>query len=597
MSARYTTAGVVAALMLLLAGPSAQRPDGQDLAGPWTVTLRETDGVELTFRMTFDVASGDSKTWEAYSREGAAREIVGGGQALLGSLFGKMPPRGALVHLRGNAPDMVGPAMHLQGTLESPFLGRREFTGRLEAGVLRGDLLRPATSVVAGRIEGTRDTSADPIRDYRELAAGMERTTRTAIFDPRLPSRPEFVRFFRELTARLSRARDDLDVVGAVQGLLPDLKTSHIGLIRNPELASRSLAEIVAGRPETDPAAAVQLSYFAPAVAHVRVTRWNQATAAVDRAFERMTQDQAQVLLLDIRGNPGGDHSSMAPFAHLVDAPATVGVFLGRKWYEQHARTPQRTELDAMSEVTTESTPLQLLEQLDRDGAVVARVTPRTPHFAGRVFVIVNGRTGSASEPLAHLIKSTRRGVIVGERTAGRMLLALPHPLKDGWVATLPVADFALPDGGRLEGRGVQPDVRTSPDEVFLAVADQIATALPYSSAALRGGSLEALKRPHDAARAYRQAIEATTRQTPPPTPQWRAAIHKRLARLLVARGDRAAALTEYGEVLKIDPNDAEALAAIRGGFEPRWVPSAGLDASPAEDDSRLRTRIAGGLE
>jgi hypothetical protein len=566
MSARYTTAAVAATLMVFLAGPAAQRPDEARLAGSWKVTLRETDGVELTFRMTFALASADAKAWEAYSREGAAREIVGGGQALLGSLFGKMPPRGALVYVRGDKPEMLGPTMRLQGSLESPFLGRREFSGRIEGGVLRADLVRPSTDVVAGRLEGVRDSSDDPIRDYRLLAADMERTTGTTIFDPRLPSRPEFVRFFRELSTRLSRARDDLDVVGAVQALVPDLKTSHIGLIRNPELAARSLAEILAGRPETDPATTVRLSYFAPAVAHLRVTRWDRATPAVDRAFERISEDQTQVLLLDIRGNPGGDHSSMAPFAHLIDAPATIGVFLGRKWYEQHDRVPRATELDAMSEVTTESTALQLLDQLDRDGAVVARAVPRTPHFAGRVFVIVDGRTGSASEPLAHLIKTTRRGVIVGERTAGHMLLALPHPLKDGWVATLPVADFALSDGGRLEGRGVQPDVRTSPNEVFLAVADQIATSLPYSSAALRGGSLEALNRPDDAARAYRQAIAATTRQTPPPTPQWRAAIHKRLARLLIARGDRAAALTEYGEVLKIVPNDAEALAAIRGG-------------------------------
>ncbi len=33
-----------------------------------------------------------------------------------------------------------------------------------------------------------------------------------------------------------------------------------------------------------------------------------------------------------------------------------------------------------------------------------------------------------------------------------------------------------------------------------------------------------------------------------------------------MARGDRTAALREYSNVLKYAPNDAEALAAVRGG-------------------------------
>jgi hypothetical protein len=177
----------------------------------------------------------------------------------------------------------------------------------------------------------------------------------------------------------------------------------------------------------------------------------------------------------------------------------------------------------------------------------------------------VDRHTASASEPLAQVLKTTRRATVVGERTAGHMLMALPHALGDGWVMTIPEADFVLPDGSRLEGRGVPPDVSTRADQVFVAVAEALAATLPFSAAALRGGTLEAMKRLPDAERAYRQAIGLVTAQAPRPGPAAVAAVRKRLAAVLTARGDRAAALQQYAEVLVLVPDDPEALAAVRG--------------------------------
>jgi hypothetical protein len=70
------------------------------LAGRWKVALHDADGVQLDFRMTFAVTGNEvtgneePRRWEAYSRQGAARELVGGATATLGRLFGKMPPLG-----------------------------------------------------------------------------------------------------------------------------------------------------------------------------------------------------------------------------------------------------------------------------------------------------------------------------------------------------------------------------------------------------------------------------------------------------------------------------------------------------------------------
>jgi tetratricopeptide (TPR) repeat protein len=145
------------------------------------------------------------------------------------------------------------------------------------------------------------------------------------------------------------------------------------------------------------------------------------------------------------------------------------------------------------------------------------------------------------------------------------MLMALPHGLSEGWVVGIPESDFIASDGVRLEAKGVEPDVKAAANDFFLAVADQIEATLPYSAAALRGGWYELLKRPADAERAYRVALRLADQQRPLPGPASRAFVHKRLAAILTAKGDREGALREYTEVLKLAPDDAEALAALRG--------------------------------
>jgi hypothetical protein len=529
------------------------------------VSLHETDGVELDFRMTFAVNGTQPLRWEAYTRPGAAREMVGGGTAILGSLLGKMPPHEALIYIQDGTGERHGESVSLKGTLESPFLGRRDFTGVLTHQGIHADLVRSPSGVKAGTMDAVRDSSNEPFRNYTALAAEVERAIRASIFDPALVQRRDWQRFFQELGSRFSQARDDLDAVAAFQALKPSLGTSHFDFIRNPRLASRSVEDVIAGDKDVNPDNFVRLNFPAPEVAWLRIAKWDRVAPAIDRAFEQINSTGARFLILDIRGNPGGDATSMAPLAHLIREPLTIGTFVGRKWYEAHSTAPTASDMAGMRAVSSDAPPSQLLNDLRKYGGVVGKAHPRAPYFAGTVYLLVNRTTASASEPLAHILKATRRAKVIGDRTAGAMLMALPHGLGEGWVVVIPEADFIASDGARLEAKGVEPDVKAAPNDVFLVVADQIEAMVPYSAAVLRGGWYELLKRPADAERAYRLALRLADRQRPVPGLASRASVHKRLAGILTAKGDREEAVREYNEVLKLVPDDAEALAAVRG--------------------------------
>lgn len=544
-----------------------QSPESDDaqLSGTWRVSLHETDGVELDFRMTFAVNGTQPLRWEAYTRPGAAREMVGGGPAILGRLLGKMPPHEALIYIGDGTGERHGESISLKGTLESPFLGRRDFTGVLTHQGIHADLVRSPSGVKAGTMDAVRDSSNAPFRNYTALAAEVERAIRASIFDPALLQRRDWQRFFQELGSRFSQARDDLDAVTAFEALKPLLGTSHFYFIRNPRLASRSVEDVIAGDKDVNPNTFVRLSFPAPEVAWLRITKWDRVALAIDRAFEQIDSTGSRILILDIRGNPGGDATSMVPLAHMIREPVTIGAFVGRKWYEAHSTAPTPSDMAGMRAVSSDAPPSQLLNDLRRYGGVVAKASPRAPYFAGAVYLLVDRTTGSALEPLAHVLKGTRRATVIGERTAGDMLMALPHGLSEGWVVRIPESDFIASDGARLEAKGVEPGVKTAANDVFLAVADQIEASLPYSAAVLRGAIYEGLKRPADAERAYRVALRLADQQRPVPGLASRASVHKSLAGILTAKGDREGALREYREVLKLVPDDAEALAALRG--------------------------------
>jgi len=543
MSTLYTTLAAV-----LLAAP---------LSGTWKVSLHEKDGVELEFRMTIEQPGADGARWEAWSRPDAAREIVGSGKAAVAQLLGKMPPHGALIAVQDGTVESSGQeAVGLEGTLESPFLGRRRLTGTLTEGRIHAELRRASNGDVAGTIDAVRDGSEEPYRDYRSIAAALEKAIRASLFDPRLLDRPEWKRFFEKLPVRFAAARDDLDAIAAFQGLRTDLATSHLEFIRNPRLAARSLEEVVAGEQGAHPEDNLRLTFPAPQVAFLRVTKWDRQTAPLNRAFERIVASGgARYLLLDVRGNPGGDATSMEALGHLIGEPMTVGVFLGAPWYRTHPRPPTDEELRAIPLLDTDASPLRLIAGVREGGAVVGKALPRAPTFEGKVYLLLDGGTASASEPLAHALRESGRATLVGERSAGRMLMALPHALPDGWVAVVPEADFFTADGIRLESRGVEPHLKCPSDRVFLEVADRLERDIPYSAAVLRGASYEALKRDDDALRAYRAGLRAAGRQTPPPSAAWLATAYKRVAALLTKKGDVEGARRAAEEAARLVPD------------------------------------------
>jgi len=188
--------------------------------------------------------------------------------------------------------------------------------------------------------------------------------------------------------------------------------------------------------------------------------------ADVDRAMKKLRNSKA--LLLDLRGNGGG----------VIDALKTLAGWL----------------FDRDVLIATEKT---------RKGEQPIRGKPHKDAFSGDLVVLVDSRSGSASEMLARVVQLEKRARVLGDRTAGAVMAGrvFPHTVGGETLAFygtyVTVGAVHASDGALLERTGVTPD-----DLVLPTAADLAAQRDPVLSKglALLGVTLT----PEAAGRLYR---------------------------------------------------------------------------------------------
>ena len=82
--------------------------------------------------------------------------------------------------------------------------------------------------------------------------------------------------------------------------------------------------------------------------------------------------------------------------------------------------------------------------------------------YGGKVAVLVDGATGSAAEIFSAVLQEHGRATIIGRKTAGAVLASWFHGLSGGGELQLSRMDYVTPKGRRLEGDGVEPDVKVA---------------------------------------------------------------------------------------------------------------------------------------
>jgi C-terminal processing protease CtpA/Prc len=142
-------------------------------------------------------------------------------------------------------------------------------------------------------------------------------------------------------------------------------------------------------------------------------------------------------VILDLRGNGGGPQDSLR---------SLLGAFFDHD--------------------------VKIGDEQTRKSTKILSVKPDRHSFSGTLIVLVDSWSRSAAEIFARVVQLEKRGIILGDRTAGMVMGAevYSHASLDSvFGVSVTVADLIMSDGKRLEHVGV------FPDQVILPTAEDLA--------------------------------------------------------------------------------------------------------------------------
>lgn len=178
----------------------------------------------------------------------------------------------------------------------------------------------------------------------------------------------------------------------------------------------------------------VQYELLEGNIAYITIIEFDDVTTAqFVEAMENLEKDNAKGLILDLRGNPGGNLSTVVEICELM-LPEGMIVYTEDKY-------GQRNEYKCDGE----------------------------NEFELPLVVLIDGSSASASEILAGAIKDYEMGTLVGTTTYGKGIVQKIFTYEDGSAAKITVSKYYTPNGYNIHGVGIAPDVEVEFDaELYL---------------------------------------------------------------------------------------------------------------------------------
>jgi carboxyl-terminal processing protease len=171
-----------------------------------------------------------------------------------------------------------------------------------------------------------------------------------------------------------------------------------------------------------------------------KMPRFDLSESEVDDMMNKVKKRKA--LILDLRNNGGGSVSTvMRLIGNVFDHNVKVGDLKRRK----------------------ETKPS------------IAKTRGTDKAFKGKVIVLIDSNSGSASEVFARVVQLEKRGVVIGDRSAGAVMQSRFYPHEHGidvvafYGVSVTDADIIMSDGKSLERIGVTPDEIVLPSAADLA--------------------------------------------------------------------------------------------------------------------------------
>ena len=168
----------------------------------------------------------------------------------------------------------------------------------------------------------------------------------------------------------------------------------------------------------------VQSSVICGNVGYIRISRFRENTPDQFReAMKELENQKVCGLVLDLRSNSGGD---MEAAASVMDMLLPAGTVVASR---------------------------------DSAGKETVEFTSAAGETALPVSVVMDENTYVAAELVAANVRDYKKGLLVGQQTAGHGRKSQVVPLSDGSAVFFPIAEYLTLNGQVFDGAGIAPDI------------------------------------------------------------------------------------------------------------------------------------------
>jgi carboxyl-terminal processing protease len=169
----------------------------------------------------------------------------------------------------------------------------------------------------------------------------------------------------------------------------------------------------------------------------------------------------AEGLVLDLRGNPGGGIGNLRLMSLFTPSRQPVGYSLDRATAENGTPKERLPRLGKIPSQKWEVIPLAVRLGTKKSVVLETEGLGSQP-FHGRIAILVNEHTTGAAEMVTLFAKENSLATIVGTKTPGRLISRTGTKVGAGYQLVFPVAAYQSWNGTRIEGQGIEPDVRVA---------------------------------------------------------------------------------------------------------------------------------------
>lgn len=408
----------------------------------WRIENERGEELLLTIQV-----NDQNKTFEAYSRKEALKEMAGTFMYMMAKTAGKVKyPE--LMHGNGSI-SYHSDTTFYDGTIYYPdrTFNLKAKTRKNKFYGLLTDNRNRITVLVGDKISSDR-----PLKDYSALIKNAFSLVEEYYWDKNLSKSTDWINFKANVIIQGANITDDYELAMTTMWLGKKLGN-----------VPHEIRKINSKANEQQKKNAPTSRVIDTKNAILFLNNLSGEKDEIDLFFKELQKSDPKNLILDARGTRNLSMNTALQLAnHLFVKPTNLGVFLTRKWfeYERSIPLPESYEKSLLNPLE----PFVKGNTAYMEKGFFLKTIPVLSVFNGKIYMLTSKWSSNVAEALAICLKNEKIATLVGQKTAGNPILNHVFEIDDQYRITIPIAQFYDKQGKLYQGTGIEPDVVTDED-------------------------------------------------------------------------------------------------------------------------------------